>query len=754
MRDLYRALRLPAAARTERRRDRRGIPPDDPGIGAAVDAAIAWLCRAQDHSATRDGGVARHFSLLTGWGASYPETTGYIVPTMLACAKRGNRAELRDRARRMLDWLVSIQLPQGAFQGGLVDSTPVVPVVFNTGQILLGLAAGVAEFGTPYDAPMRRAADWLVAAQEEDGCWRRHASPFAGPGDKAYDTHVAWALLEAARVGADARYAEAALKNVRWALTRQRENGWFDDCCLTDPSRPLTHTLGYALRGVVEAFRFTRDPAFRDAARRTADGLLSATGADGFLSGRLDAGWRAAVPWACLTGTVQVAICWLMLYEDSGDVRYLDAARAADRYVRRTVRTSGAMDTLGAVKGSFPVDGAYGEFQYLNWACKFFIDANLLESAVAGSPASRRGGSDASPTGTASTSAEASVGGEPRIARLECRAEVSQAEWDGEVRRLGGSFHHCHAQATYEAGAGNAEPLFMRALDGEGRCVAVMVASIASPRLPLLARVGKRATVPALPATVDGNPALELAMMAAAEDELARRGVFEIHVASYDSPHSAEVLGALGYRLTERAEFYVDLTPPLESIWKDLKETRRRNVRKAERLGLTTGVDQSPPALRALDRFQAEALGRHGVAHRTMDDRLEAAKLRLLGSDQALVLMSVCDGAPTNGAMFGVFGERAYYLSSGSSVTGNERCGPVHLIWTAIRVLKERGVRSLNLGGAVAPGTDTAAGSELYRFKKDFGSAVVRQPAGVKVVRRLGAFAHGLAARIKRAGGR
>jgi hypothetical protein len=37
---------------------------------------------------------------------------------------------------------------------------------------------------------------------------------------------------------------------------------------------------------------------------------------------------------------------------------------------------------MGGVKGSFPVSGGYGRFQYLNWACKFSIDANLLELGV------------------------------------------------------------------------------------------------------------------------------------------------------------------------------------------------------------------------------------------------------------------------------------------------------------------------------------------------------------------------------------
>jgi len=100
----------------------------------------------------------------------------------------------------MLDWLVSIQLPGGGFQGGMVNQTPVVPVTFNTGQMLMGLAAGVSEFGDVYRGAMVAAGDWLVQTQDADGCWRRFPSPFAGRGDKAYEKHVSWGLIEAERL--------------------------------------------------------------------------------------------------------------------------------------------------------------------------------------------------------------------------------------------------------------------------------------------------------------------------------------------------------------------------------------------------------------------------------------------------------------------------------------------------------------------------------------------------------------------------
>ena len=90
------------------------------------------------------------------------------------------------------------------------------------------------------------------------------------------------------------------------------------------------------------------------------------------------------MPWACLTGTAQIAICWLLLYQETDDLRYRDAAYAANRYVRRTVTLTGSPAIRGGVKGSFPVYGSYGQYEYLSWACKFLVDSLLLESALRG----------------------------------------------------------------------------------------------------------------------------------------------------------------------------------------------------------------------------------------------------------------------------------------------------------------------------------------------------------------------------------
>ena len=103
---------------------------------------------------------------------------------------------------------------------------------------------------------------------------------------------------------------------------------------------------------------------------------------DGFLTGRLLSDWQGAGPCACLIGTVQIAYCLFLLYRITGEEHYRDAGYTANRFVRRLLRVSGPIELRGSVKGANPVDGAYGVYSYMNWACKFFVDLNILERVM------------------------------------------------------------------------------------------------------------------------------------------------------------------------------------------------------------------------------------------------------------------------------------------------------------------------------------------------------------------------------------
>ena len=113
--------------------DRLGLPVYDHGPDIAIEASIEWLCLAQDCSISHDGGVAFRYSLLDGWGASFPETTGYIVPTIIKYAILKKNEKMLRRAELMMDWLTTVQTKEGGFRGGQIGSKYRAPVFLGPG---------------------------------------------------------------------------------------------------------------------------------------------------------------------------------------------------------------------------------------------------------------------------------------------------------------------------------------------------------------------------------------------------------------------------------------------------------------------------------------------------------------------------------------------------------------------------------------------------------------------------------------------
>jgi hypothetical protein len=379
-----------ATAIAERIRERFGGHPADEANRPHVEAAMAWMARAQD--ATGTGGVARGYSLTTdayfarrGWQPAYPETTGYIIPTLYAAATYLGRPEFRERARRAARWECDVQLVNGGVRGGVVGQ-PEAAVVFNTGQVLFGWLAALADTGDErFAASLRHGAGFVLGAMDADGLWRRGQSPFTMTHTSLYDARVAWALAEVGERLSLPACRDAAARALAAVARRQHPNAWLPDCCLTDPERPLLHTLAYALRGLLEGGRVLQDHRFISAAGSAAAVIASEVRLDGWVAGRFDRHWNAAVQWNCLTGAAQMASVWFRLHELTGERHWIDPAERVLRFLKTTQnRTSVDPGLRGAIRGSFPLDGEYGPRQTLSWATKFFVDALMRHDRLRG----------------------------------------------------------------------------------------------------------------------------------------------------------------------------------------------------------------------------------------------------------------------------------------------------------------------------------------------------------------------------------
>ena len=344
-------------------------------------AAINWLKRAQD--ASGDGGFIGRYNLKTGWSSSYPETTGYIIPTLLRLADEFHDDDYIKRAQRAIDFLLSVQLPSGAFPGAEIAENSTNPSPFNTAQIMHGLQAWTARTGDERTrTALQRAGNWLCEVQDFSGAWRKY---FYLDVVTTYSAHLTCWLAEAGAFLGDQRMLEAARRHLAWVLQHyDAEHAWFDLAGFWqsdhEARRAVTHTIAYTIWGVLRTSEVVGSGEGKRAAEQAAYAAMRRLELSRGLAGMLDYRWRPLSDYVCLTGNVQLALIWLHMYDERGDPRLLNAALKAIDIVKAAQAMDREEDGIkGGIPGSHPIWGDYIEHGYPNWAAKYFIDAMLAK---------------------------------------------------------------------------------------------------------------------------------------------------------------------------------------------------------------------------------------------------------------------------------------------------------------------------------------------------------------------------------------
>ncbi|MEK6744863.1 MAG: beta-L-arabinofuranosidase domain-containing protein [Nitrospirota bacterium] len=328
-----------------------------------------WLVRAQ--TVHHDGGYAHSYALHAGWQPSYPETTGYIIPTMLRLSDHLGDARYADSAVNAGNWLLGIQQPDGAFPDIAGQKQ-----VFDTGQIIEGLLELHRRTGQVgfLDAAIR-AGDFLTGCQDPGGCW----TAFSYNGlPHTYYTRVAANLLHLHAATGDGKYRTAALRNLDWTLSQQGANGYFASMSFEPGSLPLLHTIIYVLEGLLDSYRITGDEKLMTAVRITAGKLVAINnGRDYILQARYNSAWGSPCREHCTTGLAQWAGLLLDIYSLDHVAEHRLLAERTLRFLKTRQLRHADPDISGAISGSIPLWGSYFRFAFNNWTIKFFIDALL-----------------------------------------------------------------------------------------------------------------------------------------------------------------------------------------------------------------------------------------------------------------------------------------------------------------------------------------------------------------------------------------
>ena len=330
--------------------------------------ASDWLLSMQNS----DGGYARRFSFISDRDASYIETTGYIIPTLLDVSKELGDERYKKSAIRAGEWLLKIQNSDGSFSE--IDHNQ--PFAFDTGQVLIGLNRLFKETSDlRYKEASKKASYWLATNQESDGSWQRVAY---NAQKHTYYIRVSSAMLEYALLSDDKYIKEQALKNVEWVLGEQLDNEFFNYASFLEDVPAYLHTMVYILEGLLDVYQLTKDSRVLDAILKNSTRLKEINLKESMLlCSQYDSEFNCTNSQRCMTGLAQWAGVSLRLFEITKDKSYKDIGVTTLFYLKsKHIQEEGVLK--GALSASVPFWGRYGAFDFVNWTNKFFIDALLL----------------------------------------------------------------------------------------------------------------------------------------------------------------------------------------------------------------------------------------------------------------------------------------------------------------------------------------------------------------------------------------
>ncbi|MGE3916174.1 MAG: hypothetical protein AB7F78_10790 [Hyphomicrobiaceae bacterium] len=339
-----------------------------------LDAAASWLVRSIEAC----GGVAssKGYRFMKGWMPPYPETTGYIIPTLLALDRSRGSDKLEATALEMGRWLTGVQQPGGGFAGyelGLQSR----PDVFDTGMILLGFNALIHKGEREaFLEPARKAAEFLAQSMDESGCFVRNMSHDMV---HAYNVRSAWGLMAFGQLAGDRQLINRAAACADWTIGQQNAHGFYLQNSFKPGGNANTHGTAYVMRGLLQCHMLSGDARYLASVKRAAAEVCRLYAREGWIAAELGPEWQYLSSHICLTGYAQLAIVLYRLFVMEGDAEHRRVADLLLEDVARHQTLDDAQPWHGGIAGSFPIWGRYAPLQYPNWATKFFVDAVLAQ---------------------------------------------------------------------------------------------------------------------------------------------------------------------------------------------------------------------------------------------------------------------------------------------------------------------------------------------------------------------------------------
>lgn len=293
--------------------------------------AIQWVI---DHSIKNEGIICE-----TNLPKSYPEVTGYYIPTLI-------RWGYRDLACSYAKWLCTIQKEDGSWY----NAEDTAPYVFDTAQILKGLLA-VRTIIPQVEQNILAGCEWILAHMQEDG---RLVTPVKDAWGADLDTcdevihiYCLSPLIESARVFNKPEYRQKALKI--WAYYKKNYYEKIMNFSL------LSHFYAYLMEALLDIGEL-------DMAKKAMTKIEQYQKNNGAVPAYNNCNW------VCSTGLFQLSLVWFRLKNITRGNRTFEYACKLQN------KTGGWFGSYQSEEG-MNENNTYFPSGEISWAVKYFLDA-------------------------------------------------------------------------------------------------------------------------------------------------------------------------------------------------------------------------------------------------------------------------------------------------------------------------------------------------------------------------------------------
>lgn len=169
-------------------------------------------------------------------------------------------------------------------------------------------------------------------------------------------------------------------------------------------------------------------------------------------------------------------------------------------------------------------------------------------------------------------------------------------------------------------------------------------------------------------------------------------------------------------------------TTDVDAVWKQMEGRSRTSIRKAERLGFTTTVNEvstsdvaSDSVFRAL--YEGAMRRREAAGHFFFPDAYYEALSRGLGENLLLACVMDASGTPVSAALLMRHASLLHYHLSGASLEAGRNGATNLMLWGVIQWAVKNGIERFHLGGGVS------TEDSLFRFKRSFGGVTLSYSA-------------------------